>query len=291
MFALTEFRKQHQSTTFGNKRVKTPFRYPGGKYYSLRYILPFVEKIEHDEYREPFVGGGSVFFAKKKSKKNWINDVHKELVNIYEIIQNDNSYIRFKQLLEKEVATKERYKEIKAFHSKDNIERAYKYYYMNRTSFSGKLISPAWGYREKRSIPPSRWHEVLDPAHDKLRNVQITCQDFEHVVNAKSNFSKVLLYLDPPYFVPPRTKHYVNGFFFQDHIRLADCLRETKYDFLLSYEDCEEIRGLYDWAHVYKLSFPYRVGDSNTTGSRRSIGKEVIISNKTLPEHEQLRLF
>ena len=42
--------------------VKSPFRYPGGKFYALKKLLPFVSCVEHDEYREPFIGGGSVFF-------------------------------------------------------------------------------------------------------------------------------------------------------------------------------------------------------------------------------------
>lgn len=274
-----------------NIKVKTPFRYPGGKFYAIKHILPYIEKIDHDEYREPFVGGGSVFFAKQKAKVNWINDIFKELVNIYSIIQNDRKYPIFRELLSKEKADKIRYAEIKAFEPKNEIELAFKYYYMNRTSFSGKLISPAWGYREKRSIPPDRWQEVLEPAHSKLSATKITSFDFEKVINAPSKYSKVLLYLDPPYFVPPKTKHYVNGFSQSDHIRLASALKKTKYDFLLSYEDCEEIRELYKWAHIYKLSFPYRVGDSSTAGNKRTTGREVIISNILFTDMGQLKIF
>ena len=40
------------------------FRYPGGKLKALKFINPFWQQIEHDEYREPFVGGGSVYIHK-----------------------------------------------------------------------------------------------------------------------------------------------------------------------------------------------------------------------------------
>lgn len=272
-------------------KIKTPFRYPGGKYYALKYILPYIEKIPHDEYREPFVGGGSVFFGKDKAKANWINDIEPEIINIYKHIQDEGS---LKVLLDKfssEIADKIRYAEIKAIKPVNDLERAFKYYYLNRTSFSGKLVSPAWGYREKRSIPPHRWHEVLIPVQKKLADVKITNIDFEKVINAKSDYKKVLLYLDPPYFLPPKTKHYLNGFTKIDHDRLRDSLMKTRYSFLLSYEDCPEIRQMYSWAHIYRLAFTYRVGDSNTSESKRLTGNEVIVSNIDMQQMEQLKIF
>jgi DNA adenine methylase len=271
-------------------KVKTPFRYPGGKFYALKYLLPYLDSIEHDEYREPFVGGGSVFFGKSKARYNWINDVFEELVNIYRFIQDKNSFEDFKSMLLSETADKDRYAEIKKFEPRTDLERAYKYYYLNRTSFSGKLISPAWGYREKRSIPPHRWGEVLDPSHAKLAGTKITSLDFDRVIKAKPKGKSVLIYLDPPYFVPPKTKHYVNGFNYEDHVRLADSLRNSEHSFILSYEDCEGIRDLYNWAHIYKYSFPYRVGDSKTAGGKRLDGKEVIITNRIFSDHKEDQL-
>ena len=44
--------------------IQSPFRYPGGKFYALKYILPFLNAVPHTEFREAFVGGGSVFFGK-----------------------------------------------------------------------------------------------------------------------------------------------------------------------------------------------------------------------------------
>ena len=270
-------------------KVKTPFRYPGGKYYALKYLLPYIERIPHDEYREPFIGGGSVFFGKPKAKKSWINDIDSELINVYKIFQSIN-HIKALKLLTKEMASRDRYKEIKSLSPKSSLERAVRYYYLNRTSYSGKLISSAWGFREKRSIPPERWSEVVVPAHNKLQGAKITSLDFEKVITTPSS-KKVLIYVDPPYFLPPKTKHYINGFNKNDHLRLNNMLRNTKFIFLLSYEDCPEIRDLYSWANIYKLAFSYRVGDSNTTGLRRKNGQEVIITNRKLPEYENLRLF
>ena len=47
-----------------NNKVLLPFRWAGGKYYALKILRRFWENLTHDEYREPFLGGGSVFWAK-----------------------------------------------------------------------------------------------------------------------------------------------------------------------------------------------------------------------------------
>ncbi len=52
--------------------------------------MPFIDCVPHDEFREPFVGGGSVFFGKKKTKFNWINDLEKDLVDVYKAFSDSN---------------------------------------------------------------------------------------------------------------------------------------------------------------------------------------------------------
>ena len=278
------------SLVVNDTKVKTPFRYPGGKFYALKYLLPFINAIEHDEFRESFVGGGSVFFGKPKSAINWINDIDPKLITTYKVIQDPVMRAQLIKLVENEIASPERHAEVKKMIPKGDLETAFWYYYMNRTSFSGKMIHPSWGYREKRSIPPHRWAEVIEPAGEKLSGAQITSGDFEMLITGPSR-GKVLLYVDPPYFQPPKKKHYLNGFSYEDHIRLRDALKKTEHAFLLIYEDCEEIRELYSWAHIYNLAFHYRVGDSTTTGLKRSHGREVVITNRLLSDVEQLRIF
>lgn len=271
------------------QKVKTPFRYPGGKFYALKYLLPFIAEVPHDEYREPFVGGGSVFFGKPRSQVGWINDIDGQLINVYKTFQDKQLYKKIIKTLRGETANPERYKQVKKLEPKGDIEKACRYYYLNRTSFSGKMVSASWGYREKRSIPPNRWSEVIEPAHKKLHGVNITSLDFEDVIKRPSKL-KVLLYIDPPYFLPSKRKHYLNGFSRKDHLRLLNLLKKTKHAFLLSYEDCKEIRELYSWAKIYKLAFPYRVQDSNTSNSKRKIGQEIIISNIKFRDFKEVRL-
>jgi DNA adenine methylase len=265
-----------------NGKVITPFRYPGGKFYALKYLEPFWLAADHDEYREPFIGGGSVFFAKPKARFNWINDIDSDLIATYKVIQDSKLSKNVLKRLEKEEASKERWREIKNLKPNGKLETAFRYYYLNRTSFSGKMVSSAWGYRPKRSVPPHRWGEKILPSHHKLSDVKITSIDFEKVLTAQPRGEKVLMFLDPPYFNPPKKKHYVNGFGKSDHLRLRDILESTEYKFFLTYEDCEEVRELYKWANIYPIKFFYRVDNSNIYETKRRVGAELIIANYKL---------
>ena len=259
------------------KRTIIPFCYPGGKYYALSLLKRFWLSCPHDEYREPFVGGGSVFFAKPKSNYNWINDLEPELVNTYQVMADDGLRVKLIERFSGEVATRERWAEIQAYQPENKLDRAFKYYYMNRMSFNGRMRSPTWGFHDSGNnhLPPNRWFEKLDPCGRKLEDVRITCLDFEAVVSSPSRGNHVLLYLDPPYYLPSKHTHYIVGFEESDHLRLAASLRKTQHSFFLSYEDNPVIRKLYDWAEIYPIEFFYR---ASTTPKKR-MGKEIVISN------------
>jgi DNA adenine methylase len=62
------------------KKLFLPFRWAGGKFYALKILQRFWINIEHNEFREPFLGGGSMFWSKKKVKDNWVNDIDEDLI-------------------------------------------------------------------------------------------------------------------------------------------------------------------------------------------------------------------
>lgn len=282
-------KEKTMSHKVNSKRHPLPFRFPGGKHYAINILRPFWLAIEHDEYREPFVGGGSVFFNKSKAKFNWLNDIDKELMITYKIMSNQNLRKKFIKLVSKEIASKERWKEIVQLSSFNELEIAFRYYYLNRTSFSGKMISPAWGYRPKRSLPPHRWYERIIPCGKKLEGVKLTSQDFDSVIKASPQGKQTLIYIDPPYFCPPKKKHYRNGFDINDHMRLNNVLKNVKHKFFLTYDDVPEIRKIYSWANIHEVKFFYRVDNSSIQQGIRRLGFELVITNYQMPS--QLTLF
>lgn len=253
------------------RHTKTCLRYPGGKFYGFKVLKPFLA-IPHNEFREVFVGGASVFLGKEKVNNNWINDIDKELINFYKVISDEKQKNKLYKLLEKEIATPERHSEVLKFQPKNEIEEAFKYFYLNRTSFSGIMHKPRWGYALGSSVTPDRWQKIIEPVAEKMKDVKITCLDFRKVITKESK-NDVLLYLDPPYYKASKAI-YKNEFTINDHVELANLLKKTKFKFILSYEDSEEVRNLYKWANIYNTNFTYFMSEA-----RRQNGSELIITN------------
>jgi DNA adenine methylase len=271
----------------GADYTQSPFRYPGGKYYALKYIIPFLNAYPHDEYREPFVGGGSVFFGKQKAIFNWLNDLEKSVIETYKAFQDDLRSTILIERLNGEIASRERHSEIKMYTPKTADDVAYCTYYLNRTSYSGIIHKPAWGYAPGSSSPPENWPRFIRGANRKLTGVQLTSYDFSDVILAPKNGKQVLMYLDPPYFLADQKRAYTKPFEPRDHLRLERHLRNIDHAFLLSYDDCQQIRDLYSWAYIYEKSWFYNTANSS---GPRLVGKELFITNYKVDHLEQISL-
>ena len=99
---------------------------------------------------------------------------------------------------------------------------------------------------------------------------------------------QVLMFVDPPYYRPPKNKHYRDGFNPEDHLRLRDTLKNTSHRFFLTYDDVEEVRELYSWANIYEAKFFYRVDNANIQEGKRRIGFELVITNYRMPKQLEL---
>lgn len=280
--------------------INSPFRYPGGKFYARSLILAHVPA--HATYIEPFAGGASIFFAKELSKRSWLNDADEELINVYIHIRDHvEELIAF---LEGEEASKERHSYYKnEFNPQNDLERAGRWYYLNRTSYSGimNMQNCYWGYGDKYSMRPENWPRHLRRCSKKLQGVTITCQDFQSVIeNAPDG---AFLFVDPPYYNADQDKFYTHSFTLQDHHRLMEILKQHTWrlKFLITYDNSPEVRELYSWAMgIYDREWNYtisRTDDQRKNGDKekrgeRSKGKEVFILNYLDQAlHTQLNLF
>ncbi len=254
------------------REVKTCLRYPGGKFYGYKVLYPFLQ-VAHSDFREVFVGGASVFLGKTLAERNWINDKDAELINFYKVIADPSKRKELIHLLRDETASRTRHAEVLNMDPRNEVEHAFKYFYLNRTSFSGIMYKPRWGYALGSSITPDKWASIIEPVGEKLGSAQITSLDFRDIITAPGKKGDVLLYLDPPYFQASKSI-YKNEFTLQDHLDLADLLKKTPFKFILSYEDCPQIRDLYKWATLNGTNFTYYMSEA-----RRQDGKELIITN------------
>jgi DNA adenine methylase len=109
------------------------------------------------------------------------------------------------------------------------------------------------------------YHQLLSTR--EVVDEHCSTRDFADLILETS--TPALLYLDPPYFVQGNAL-YQQGFTLDDHMRLAACLRQTSHAWLLSYDDCQDIRDLYSWAQIEAIPV--------WNGNRRCQGHELLIA-------------
>ena len=231
-----------------SNRSNSPFRYPGGKFYARRLILDEIPK--HDIYCEPFAGGASIFFVKPKAMHSILNDLDNEVINTLSQIRDKVE--KLIALLDGIPATRKLHAYYKnEYQPKNELERAFRWYYLNRTSYSGimKLENCYWGYGKKYSMHPENWHPHLRTVSDKLQGTNLTSFDFEKIIDSLPE--DAFAFIDPPYYNADQQKFYNCTFGEMDHVRLSRCLHRNhkRIKFLLTYDDHPKVRMMYSWAN------------------------------------------
>ncbi|MBN2487903.1 MAG: DNA adenine methylase [Methanosarcinaceae archaeon] len=275
-----------------NLKVRTALRYPGGKARALKKILPRIPG-DYDEFREPFVGGGSVFIAAKKTKNESIfriNDLNYDLFCFWKQLR-DNSEDLIKEIFRIKCHTldgRELHKNLITQTSNDEseFESAIRFFILNRITFSG--LSNSGGYSQesfdKRFTLSSI--ERLKPLSELIQDVQITNNGYEKLV--KKSGDNVFIFLDPPYFNARGSKLYgKNGDLHTsfDHELFAKLMKKCNHRWLITCDDSPEIRNLFDFAQISTWKLQYGVNNgkiSNGKERKAKKGNELFIYNYEL---------
>lgn len=275
-------------TKFG-AHVKSPLRYPGGKSKALKQILPIVPFFK--EFREPMVGGGSVFFALKQKYptcKFIINDINRELYLFLKYCRNDvESLVEQIQKFRNSVSDGRRlYRMLTKSDAKFNdLQKAARFFILNRITFSGLAESGGYSQQafEKRFTESSI--RRLQDASRILQGTLITNEDYEKLLNAEG--ADVFIFLDPPYLSKAKSKLYGrNGDLHEsfDHKRFAKIMRRCRHKWLITYDDSPKVRELFSFANIYSWELQY--GMNNYKQSFAAKGKELFISNYKISQLE-----
>lgn len=213
-----------------------PLTYYGGKKRLVNQILPLIPN--HRIYCEPYFGGGAVFFAKKPSYLEVINDINDNLINFYKMCQTN--YSELSTMIKRAIYSESEYKWARqVYHGQkqvDDIEKAYATFIVFNMSIN--------------SCPENLWsfdngtggsHSGILFAHkrdsfcpwlkERLRYVQISCRQAIKVIKERDT-NETFFYLDPPY--PNSNQGHYKGFTVDDLEQLLIQLEGIKGKFLLS---------------------------------------------------------
>lgn len=237
--------------------MKSPLPWLGGKSRLADRIVQLIPA--HDHYAEVFAGAGWVFFRKSESRSESINDINSDLISFYRCVQNhlEEFCRQFKWLLCSREFFQD-YRSQMAARGLTDIQRAARFYYLQRQAFAGKLDG-VFGV-DNQALPKVnllRIEEELSQVHLRLARVRIENLPWtDHV--RRYDGPETFFYLDPPYH--GGEADYGKGVFSRDdYAAMAEQFAGIEGKFLLSINDVPEIRETFSAFDMREVETTYSV--------------------------------
>jgi len=271
------------------KSHKTPLRYPGGKSRACTKIGQFLPNMySYKEFREPFLGGGSVaiYLTKMYPSLNiWVNDLYEPLVNFWKEVQHSGEelYTTLSDLKIKHPSPDSakglflESKEIVNSQDKSKLERAVAFYIVNKCSFSGLTESSSFSAQASDSNFSMRGIEKLPGYQEIIQDWKITNLSYEDLL---TDWRDTFIYLDPPYDIKDNL-YGKSGEMHKkfDHDKFAKDCDDHTADMMISYNSSQLIKNRFkNWNAVeFDLTYTMRsVGDYMSDQQAR---KELLLLN------------
>ncbi len=276
-------------STKANAGSPKPFiKWVGGKTQLLADLVRLLPPT-FNNYHEPFLGGGALFFklySLNLITKSYLSDSNEELINTWLVIKNNTSEL-INELSKKDfyVNEKTRYYEIRAWEPIDPVKRAARFIYLNKTAYNGLYRVNSKG---KFNVPFGRYKnpKILDEenlwrVHVALQDAEIFIADFADVLTRAKK--EDLVYFDPPYHPISKsssfTQYTKNAFGLKEQERLSKVFKELDKRgcyVILSNSNTPLIKELYSEFNIHQV-LARRAINSNPNG-RKPI-YELVITN------------
>ena len=273
-----------------SKSLKTPLRYPGGKSRACAKIESYFPDLsEYKEYREPFLGGGSVALyvtQKFPHLKVWVSDLYEPLINFWQVLQREGNtlstaLINLKNKYPDQESARSLFidaKELVNDQAYATIDRAIAFYVVNKCSFSGLTESSSFSKQASDANFTIRGLEKLPEYSKLISNWDISKNSYQTLLDDKND---VFLYMDPPYEI----KHNLYGkkgklHKYFDHDDFASDCNSSHMGMLVSYNSDQLVKDRFQ-------SSKWNAGEFDLTYTMRSVGSYM----KDQKDRKELMLF
>lgn len=227
--------------------ILSPLHYPGGKSFVVKDLIQFLPP-NTTEIVSPFLGGGSFeIYLSRLGINVYAYDAYQPLINFWYYLTKHTD--KLVDIIETYIPiTSERYYELrnnfKTLNQYD-IETAAIFFVVNRMSYSGTTLEGGYSSQQRfDKIVTKRLRKFI------YGNLKVKHQDFQKTI---SNNPNKVLYCDPPYMIDSTLyTHTGKGIDF-NHNKLHTILHKYKGNWVLSYNDCKEIRNLYSDYHITNI--------------------------------------
>jgi DNA adenine methylase len=271
--------------------LKTPLRYPGGKSRAVKKMAEFFPLFsDYKEFREPFLGGGSVALYVSQMYPHldiWVNDLYEPLYTFWKQLQLNgneikNQLVQLKQRHPDPASAKYLFLESKEYLGKDPrscdpTARAVSFYIVNKCSFSGLTESSSFSKQASDSNFSMRGIEKLPYYQQLIRKWQITNLSYEQLLTDEKD---IFVYLDPPYDIKSslygRKGNMHRGF---DHDKFYFDCDKFKCDQMISYNSSNLIKSRFiDWK-PYEYDHTYTMRSVGEYMQEQQSRKELLLLN------------
>ena len=277
------------------KSLKTPLRYPGGKSRACEKMGPYFPDLrDYSEFREPFLGGGSVAIYITKRYPNldiWVNDLYEPLVNFWQQLQMFGNDLKDKLVdlkaanntpeLAKELFLKA--KEQVNDQSLPSIDRAVAFYVVNKCSFSGLTESSSFSEQASNSNFSMRGIEKLPSYSALIKNWRITNYSYDYLMDGDMG---AFMYLDPPYDIKDnlygRKGSMHKGF---DHDKFAADCDANNMDQLISYNSDQLVKDRFNNWNAAEFDLTYTMRSVGEYMREQKSRKELLLMNYEMPSN------
>lgn len=280
------------------KSLKTPLRYPGGKSRAAQYLLQqFPRQI--GEFREPFLGGGSVAIAFTKQNPDtdvWVNDKYYYLYNFWIQLRErgdilSDSLMALKLIHDTPEKAKDLFLKAKDdIADVDELQQAIYFYVMNKCSFSGLTENSSFSSQASNSNFSKKSIKKLAEFQDLIYNWHITNDDYSTLLVDDDGPEDTFVFLDPPYDIKDflygskgGTMH--KGF---DHKYFSECCKASPYNWMITYNSNDNTREMFSEYNLTEWNLTYTMRSTGSYNLDQSKRKELLVTNYLYSPLDQL---
>lgn len=236
-----EFYEQFKSLAGQQGHKISPIlKYPGAKWSVSNWIIDRLPR--HEIYLEPYFGSGAVFFNKAPSRLETINDIDKDVPNLFKVIRTRKQELS-EQIHYTPWSRDEYYESYER--TGDELEDARRFLVRCWQAHATKTnAKTGWRHSTTKEGPrmPKQWSNVpqrIEMVAERLKDAQIENMPAVELIK-KYNNKDVLIYADPPYLLSTRSSRlYKHEMTVEQHKELLEALLEHSGPAILSGYDNE----------------------------------------------------
>lgn len=223
--------------------MRQPFNYYGGKVNMLPHLLPLLPNVK--QYCEVFAGGASLFWAKKPSRNEVLNDMNGNITNFYWQLKTNFTELQklIQATLHSEIHYNRSYEILKNYQATElgenaisiysDVERAWALWAQTQLTFSHIIFGGyAFGTTGMGLGTTNKRDAFTEKLSLRLRNTEIFNRDALEIIDLKDHEEETIFYIDPPY-ISSNQGHY-KGYTKENFIALLEKLKTIKSKFILS---------------------------------------------------------